>query len=483
MILSPRPHHDTSSLTSCSICSHRPAPGAWSAITTVTLVTDGSMRYVAVALVALLVCHAGWVEGLEGSHAVNVAEARRGCNMLRRAGKHALSDKLAIDGDLESGWMTDGDGEVNEAVLELDHLYASVGVRVHSGYGGGMAVTQLRLWYATSLLNPDHFHNQSAYNVALFTEVSWRHFPTLSHDDYLEVQEGVILTHAMSFALHHPPLLVRAIKIAIDDWTPGAVPAIFNEIEVLAPLHLNPSLINAHSIERPALGYVWPLYNCSRWIAKEELQVENKEQPIIFLWFGDLEHNESVVRRDVRVNMSVVNCNIPEEALVEVYFGSKKLTSESKNQVVFTVSGLDPGLHIVTVKLRAVLSGEFLPVMDRRAFFVRREPPVHPFFLGRRVEVVGDGASRAMAGERCKFRIHVIEEEASLASKNRLDTACLSSWGRKMPWEANTREHWTVLLRGPALIAGQVVAAEMPGVYDVSYTAIDPGWYACLLCL
>ncbi|EKX32027.1 hypothetical protein GUITHDRAFT_148897 [Guillardia theta CCMP2712] len=426
------------------------------------------------AIALVVVCHAsGSGEGQEAARAVNVADVRRGSLMLCRAGGEVLGNQLAIDGNLVSGWVTEGDGEANEAVLVLDHLYATVGLRIHSGYAGHMAITQLRLWYATSLLNPDHFHNRSAYNLALFSEVSWKHFSSLSHDDYMEVQEGVILTHAMTSALHHPPLLVRAVKIAIDDWTPGGGPAILNEVEVLAPLHLNPSLHDDDDVDRPAFGYVWPLYNRSL-STKEEAQEEEPR----FLWFGELEHNESIVRSDIRVNLSAVNCEVPAEALVEVYFGGKKVSSSTtSSHVSFTVSGLDPGLHIVTARLRSVLTGELLPLMDRRAFFVRRQPAVHPFFLTRNIEVIGDGVVKSVAGERSKFRIHVIEEEASAAGMDDQGSTCTSRWGSRMPWEANTQEHWTVLLRGPALIVGNVVPTDTIGVYDASYTAVDPGWY------
>ena len=45
-------------------------------------------------------------------------------------------------------------------------------------------------------------------------------------------------------------------------------------------------------------------------------------------------------------------------------------------------------------------------------------------------------------------------------------------------WVQSDDEHWTVELRGPAIIRGRVVQNRaVPGVYDVSYIVYDPGEY------
>ena len=130
---------------------------------------------------------------------------------------------------------------------------------------------------------------------------------------------------------------------------------------------------------------------------------------------------------------------------------------------------------------------------------------MHPWLLEHEVEAVGDGLSIACVGQRAHLRIHVTARDSVPGQTDGQDAQVPmepvvqagekaaggvgapgeSASGRRggveeVAWTEVSRslEHWTVELRGPSIISGQVRPnLAVPGVYDVHYLVYEPGDY------
>eukprot|EP00802_Teleaulax_amphioxeia_P006615 Tamp_06619.p1 GENE.Tamp_06619~~Tamp_06619.p1 ORF type:complete len:879 (-),score=111.99 Tamp_06619:33-2381(-) len=399
----------------------------------------------------------------------------------------------------------------------------------------------------------------------------WRDVPFLqaedSEDELLAVQDNIVLTARPDTMLAFPPLLVRALKVAIEDTNVEALPAVLNEFQAIAPRHLNPGIDAPEGVLRPARGYIWPLYNASHaWHASscracradygEGLQGdpgahieeyaaadaggESSALEPWFSWDGALEHNESMVLGTLRARVHVHNFAVPEQGTLELYVQNTRAAwTDQDTSIKLSIAALNHGLHVFTARLRG-RDGEWLPFSARRVAFVGARPPVHPWLLTHDIEVVGDGLSAARVGERATFRIHVSETARQDAGHARRPPArgapeeseaqesackgenCGDSGGgggggasgredatdvtgavsgatgqavllsvKELPWLTSSwthayrgLEHWTVELRGPAIISGRVVPnGAVAGVYEASFTVYDAGDYALSIVL
>ena len=208
----------------------------------------------------------------------------------------------------------------------------------------------------------------------------------------------------------------------------------------------------------------------------------------------------------------VHNFAIPEQGQLELYVQNTRAAwTNEETHIRLSVAELSHGLHVFTARLRG-RDGEWLPLSDRRVVFVGATDPAHPWLLTHDIQVVGDGLSSARVGEPALFRIHITRSSGADESQDDdVDTdrlegeagdGCRRRGGgaeegdgatahaahassqelpapvAEPPWLLQDDEHWTVELRGPAIIRGRVVQNRaVPGVYDASYMVYDPGEY------
>jgi hypothetical protein len=483
------------------------------------------------------------VRGLE-HYLSNAALLEAQCRPLALRELEAAPIAHAVDGSLPTGWSWGAELDGAEAIFVLDSMHALTGVRVYSGVGTGRLITRFRLWYATSV--PENISDAKFFTGGWgMSHGQWRDVPFLqaedSEDELLAVQDNIVLTARPDTMLAFPPLLVRALKVAIEDTNVEALPAVLNEFQAIAPRHLNPGIDAPEGVLRPARGYIWPLYNASHaWHASscracradygeglqgdpgahiEEFAAadaggESSALEPWFSWDGALEHNESMVLGTLRARVHVHNFAVPEQGTLELYVQNTRAAwTDQDTSIKLSIAALNHGLHVFTARLRG-RDGEWLPFSARRVAFVGARPPVHPWLLTHDIEVVGDGLSAARVGERATFRIHVSETARQDAGHARRPPArgapeeseaqesackgenCGDSGGggggggasgredatdvtgavsgatgqavllsvKELPWLTSSwthayrgLEHWTVELRGPAIISGRVV--------------------------
>jgi len=491
-------------------------------------------------LACLLMAAAKVAVGALEHYLGNAAHADLQCQAIALAETDGSPVAQAIDGVLGTGWSWGTELDGAEAIFVLHDMHTLTGIRVYSGHGVanggpvvamGRLVTRFRLWYSTSC--PENRSDPMFWTGGWgMSEGRWLSIPSLQaespDDSSVAVLDDIVLTARPDTLLHFPPLLVRALKIAVEDTQHEAVPAILNEFQAIAPRHLNPGLDAPTSIQRPARSYIWPLYNASdAWHSMGARQCQpwdsdaygedypksthdgglesggqdgGDSQPIPwFHWDGALEHNESVVHGTLVAHVFVHNFAIPEQGQLELYVQNTRAAwTDEDTHIRLSIAELSYGLHVFTARLRGK-DGEWLPFSDRRVVFVGAVAPAHPWLLTHSIEVVGDGLSSARVGERVQFRIHITQEQPELAtsvhssSQDQGNVNCMADGvvragaGRAgeggaptlEPWWVHSdSEHWTVELRGPAIIRGHVVQNRaVPGVYDVSYTVYDPGEY------
>lgn len=234
-----------------------------------------------------------------------------------------------------------------------------------------------------------------------------------------------------------------------------------------------------------------------------------------FSWDGALQHNESLVLGTLRARVHVHNFAVPEDGMLELYVQNTRAAwTDQDTTIKVSIAALNHGLHVFTARLRGK-NGAWLPFNSRRVAFVGARPPVHPWLLTHDIEVVGDGLSAARVGERARFRLHVSErppqeagaswrQQATVAHEERevqeglyegedggdgnegggegYDSGAAAATAgnggqtqsavmksavtrtRELPlsWTRahGGLEHWTVELRGPAIISGRVVPNE-----------------------
>ena len=149
----------------------------------------------------------------------------------------------AVDGSLSTGWSWGVELDRAEAVFVLDNMHTLTGVRVYSGIGSGRLITRFRLWYTTSV--PENVSDSKFFTGGWgMSHGRWLSVPFLqaedAEDELVAVQGNIVLTARPDTVLAFPPLLVRALKVAIEDTNVEALPAVLNEFEAIAPRHLNP---------------------------------------------------------------------------------------------------------------------------------------------------------------------------------------------------------------------------------------------------
>jgi hypothetical protein len=211
-----------------------------------------------------------------------------------------------------------------------------------------------------------------------------------------------------------PPLLVRALRVEVEDTNLEWHAAVLNEIQAIAPRHLNPAIDAPDAVQRPARGYILPLYNASdAWRpppsrcddkchahsqhalnADDESQGTGHERHTAkpwFAWEGALAHNESIVQGVLRGRVTVHNFDVPAQGQLELYVQHTRAASTNEhNSLKMSVAELAWGLHVLTARLRG-LDGEWLPYSDRRVIFVGARPPIHPWLLAHEIQVVATG--------------------------------------------------------------------------------------------
>ena len=185
----------------------------------------------------------------------------------------------AVDGSMDTGWSWGTELDVAQAVFVLDNVHTLTGIRVFSGVGTGRMITRFRLWYATSvpenISNPKFFSGGWGMSDSQWMSIPFLHLDSAWHPDAenIAVQGNIVLTNRVDSRLLFPPLLVWALKIAVEDDTASewSLPAVLNEFQVIAPRELNPGIDAPDFVQRPARGYIWNMYNASdAWRAGDD---------------------------------------------------------------------------------------------------------------------------------------------------------------------------------------------------------------------
>jgi hypothetical protein len=386
-----------------------------------------------IAAVLLCTCGMAGIRGVE-HYLTNAASLDAQCLPLAHRELEGWPISHAVDGKVGvGGWSWGTELDQAEAVFVLKNMYTLTGIRVFSGMGAGCILTRFSLWYTTSV--PENVSDPKMFSGGWgMSDGRWMSIPFLQadapDDENIAVQENIVLTARPDSMMHFPPLLVRALKIVIEDTSHEGVPAVINEFQAIAPRHLNPGADMPDLIQRPARGYIPPFYNtsdayyaandaqaCAPSLAgahEHEVHAEAADYDLAedndpaqtpwFSWAGALEHNESVVYGTLKAHVRVHNFAIPEEGRLELYVQNTRAAFADDSTVVHvSIAELSHGLHVFTARLRA-RNGEWLPYNDRRVAFVASRPPVHPWLLSHNIEVVGDGLSDVQVGVAARLR-------------------------------------------------------------------------------
>ena len=352
----------------------------------------------------------------------NVALNAEVFSLAESAGSPAAQ---AVDGRMGTSWSWGTDVDKAQSIIVLGSLHVLTGVRVYSGIGSraGHMITRFRLWYSTA--DPPENTSHPAFFAGGWgmSNAQWLCIPGLQTEapvgENIAIQDETVLTRRPDSSLVFPPLLVRALKITVDDTVDEYLAGLLNEIEAIAPRHLNPGVDDGifGRVLLPARGYIWPLYNASdAWHAAQaedsrcDVQahvcngVDTRDaaeeragktravgtmshgtaagddgNPVPpwtelgegeaashhsdpaapwFSWEGALERNESVVQGTLKTRVAVHNFAVPQEGRLELYAQNRLVAySEQETWVSVSIAQLNPGLHVFTARLREKLPG------------------------------------------------------------------------------------------------------------------------------
>ena len=198
----------------------------------------------------------------------NVALNAEVYSLAESAGSPAAQ---AVDGLMGTSWSWGTDVDKAQSIIVLGSLHVLTGVRVYSGIGSraGHMITRFRLWYSTA--DPPENMSHPAFFAGGWgmSNAQWLCIPGLQTEapvgENIAIQDETVLTRRPDSSLVFPPLLVRALKITVDDTLDEDLAGLLNEIEAIAPRHLNPGVDDGifGRVLLPARGYIWPLYNAT----------------------------------------------------------------------------------------------------------------------------------------------------------------------------------------------------------------------------
>jgi len=286
----------------------------------------------------------------------------------------------AADGHMQSGWSWGAELDDADAIFVLNNMHTLTGIRVYSGIGAaqGRLITRFRLWYTTAV--PENISD-----IKLFTggwgmsDGRWMSIPFLRaetpEDGLVAVQDNIVLTARPDSLLVFPPLLVKALRITVEDTQSESVPAVLNEFQAIAPRHLNPAIDAPDAVMWPARGYIWPMYNATdAWCAAHQdcpchvlsdqgadggeydeasIEASDTTSTPYFSWEGALAHNESLVLGTLVARVRVHNFAIPEQGQLELYVQNIRVASTAEDTVLkISIAELSHGLHVFTARLR-----------------------------------------------------------------------------------------------------------------------------------